>query len=101
MLSASPRVVSRGSDAEAVDEPGITEPAASLPLRTRVPDSSAELVQKLSDIELWLGEIASLLKENRGSADNGTDRGMHALADELVRLIRNSADREFSRRGWY
>jgi len=100
-LTASPRVVSQRSDAETTDEPAITEPAVRLPRRTQVPDSSQELVQKLTEIELWLGEISHTLKENRGSAEDGTYRGMHALADELVRLIRNSADREFSRRGWY
>ena len=100
-LTASPRVVSQRSDSETVDEPAITEPAVRLPRRAQVPDSSQELVQKLTEIELWLGEISHTLKENRGSAEDGTYRGMHALADELVRLIRNSADREFSRRGWY
>jgi len=59
------------------------------------------LVQKLSDIELWLGEIASLLNKISDSYEDGTYSGMHALADELVRLIRYSADRESSRRGWY
>ena len=100
-LTASPRVVSQRSDAKAADEPVITEPAAKLPRRTRAPDSSADLVQKLNDIELWLGEIASLLKKKSSSSGDGTYSGMHALADELVRLIRYSADRESSRRGWY
>ncbi|MCL1905382.1 MAG: hypothetical protein FWG06_00060, partial [Clostridiales bacterium] len=59
-----------------------------------------DLADILVSIEHRLTEIAAALDAGTGTAAGGAN-GLPALADELVRLVRESDCRERERRGWY
>ena len=59
------------------------------------------IAQALNGIELKLDQISEALRSDNNRAATGVYNGLPNLAEELVRIIRNTADREHSRRGWY
>ena len=59
------------------------------------------IAQALNGIELKLDQISEALRSDNNRAATGVYTGLPSLAEELVRIIRNTADREHSRRGWY